>query len=574
MIQSIQIHRFILSQNITISPQDGFNVFTGETGAGKTLLINAIRFGTGENLSRDVVFNTEQAPHVQISFKIPENKQGSVDAFPYNTEEWICERYLTPSGKNRTRINGILVPLKEYKKTIKGLISIHGQHDTGHLFSNKSQLQLFDRYFYNDLSEHISFIQQNRSSYIQSKEQLIQHKELVHQRWKELDFLKFQIDEIDKANLDPNEEQELLKEKNLLSHTQHIIESIHHLQSILEDDQAQGWSMDQALSQSVQCLSGISMHTPLLKQCHETMQTAQNLIRDLLRDLGNEKDRLLNDYDKDKLEALVSRLDEIQLLKRKYGQNIIDILQTRKQLAEKLESLEQEEINIEQLKDKVSRLEKNLTHHALALSKKRQGLKHQFEEAVKKELSGLGMEKVQFQIDFKKELREGLSCLNIQERSFFLFENGIDVISYQISTNPGQELMPMNKIASGGELSRIMLSIQSILGHADQTSTLIFDEIDSGIGGQMGHLLGEKLKKLSNNHQVICITHLPQIASRAHQHFNISKKIQNNTTTIQVQSLSSEERVLEITRMTGGNEQSEASLAHAKEMLEKGDHEK
>jgi DNA repair protein RecN (Recombination protein N) len=573
LIKEIHIHRFILSHDIILAPGGGFNVFSGETGAGKTLILNAIRFGLGEATNKEQIYRMEDTPHVQISFAIPPELQQNGDAFPYSEPEWICERYLNPSGKNRTKINGVMIPIKEYKRMLRQLISIHGQHDTSHLFSRKNQLLLFDRFFGKEFSEHLAYIHKHRSKYLQCKEQLLSWEQSEKERRNEIDFLQYQIQEIDQAGLKSNEEEELIREREMLSNSQRIIEALSNIEQHFSEVTRQGLSIEQNFHRCIQLLSGIAEFTPGLKLSLESLQTCSSIVKDLLHDWKKEREEIENNYDLQKLDQIVSRLDLIQNLKRKYGSSIADILSMRIKLDHKLKELEQTQSNREQLKIQVATLERDLSFHAQQLSHKRMQFKGKFEEEVKTELANLGMDKIQFEVALDVEHRDSISSLVIDHQYVFLHEQGIDSLTFLISTNPGQALLPLAKIASGGELSRIMLAIQSMLGKADQTPSLIFDEIDTGIGGQIAHQLGEKLRSLAKHHQVICITHLPQIAAKAHLHFYISKSSTDTQTYIHLNQLDEKERITEISRMIGGNDTSEIAHLHAIEMLNKGKHE-
>ena len=455
----------------------------------------------------------------------------------------------------------------------RSLISIHGQHDTSHLFSKKNQLILFDRFFAKEFSEHLAYIHQYRSKFLHSKEQLLSWQESEKERMNEIDFLHYQIQEIESARLKTNEEDELVAERDMLANSQRIIETLSSIEQLFTEANRQGLSIEQNLHRCIQLLSGISEFTPGLKQSHESLQTCSSIIKDLLHDWSKERELIENNYNLQRLDHIVSRIDLIQNLKRKYGNSISEIDTTLRQLKNKLQDLEQAKSNRESLKKTVDELEKSLSFHAQELSQKRRKLKAKFEEAVTAELADLGMEKIQFEVSLDFELRDCVSSLPIHNQKVFFHEHGTDSLCFLISTNPGQALLPLAKIASGGELSRVMLAIQSILGKTDQTPSLVFDEIDTGIGGQIAHRLGEKLRSLANHHQVICITHLPQIAAKAHIHFNISKNTTENQTFIQLSQLDEQERIKEISRMIGGNESSEISYLHAMEMLNKGKHE-
>lgn len=573
MIKEIHIHRFILSRDILLIPGEGLNVFSGETGAGKTLILNAIRFGLGDSTNKEQIYHPSESPHVQITFAIPREMHHNEDEFPYTESEWVCERYLSSSGKNRTKINGVMVPIKEYKRILKKLISIHGQHDTSHLFSKKNQLQLFDRFFGKEFSEHLSFIQKNRNLYLHSKEELLAWQESEKERINEIDFITYQINEIEAAKLNQSEEESLMAERDILANSQRIIETLSNIQQLFNEANRQGFSIEQTFHRCIQLLSSISDYTPNLKQSFESLQTCSSILKDLLHDWSRERELIESNYNLQRLDQVLSRIDLIQNLKRKYGNSIAEISSTQMHLKDKLQNLEQAQNKRDHLSHLLNDLEQSLSFHASELSFKRKSLKSKFEEEVSKELADLGMDKIRFEVSLDMELRDSVSSLPIDQQNVFLHDNGIDSLSFLISTNPGQALLPLAKIASGGELSRIMLAIQSMLGKVDQTPSLVFDEIDTGIGGQIAHSIGDKLQSLATNHQLICITHLPQIAAKAHVHFNISKNTTKDHTFIQLNRLNEEERIKEISRMIGGNEDSEISHMHAKEMLNRGKHE-
>lgn len=573
MIKEIHIHRFILSRDILLIPGEGLNVFSGETGAGKTLILNAIRFGLGDSTNKEQIYHPSESPHVQITFAIPREMHHNEDEFPYTESEWVCERYLSSSGKNRTKINGVMVPIKEYKRILKKLISIHGQHDTSHLFSKKNQLQLFDRFFGKEFSEHLSFIQKNRNLYLHSKEELLAWQESEKERINEIDFITYQINEIEAAKLNQSEEESLMAERDILANSQRIIETLSNIQQLFNEANRQGFSIEQTFHRCIQLLSSISEYTPNLKQSFESLQTCSSILKDLLHDWSRERELIESNYNLQRLDQVLSRIDLIQNLKRKYGNSIAEISSTQMHLKDKLQNLEQAQNKRDHLSHLLNDLEQSLSFHASELSFKRKSLKSKFEEEVSKELADLGMDKIRFEVSLDMELRDSVSSLPIDQQNVFLHDNGIDSLSFLISTIPGQALLPLAKIASGGELSRIMLAIQSMLGKVDQTPSLVFDEIDTGIGGQIAHSIGDKLQSLATNHQLICITHLPQIAAKAHVHFNISKNTTKDHTFIQLNRLNEEERIKEISRMIGGNEDSEISYMHAKEMLNRGKHE-
>lgn len=557
MLEIIKIKNFAIARDISIELGKGLNVFTGETGAGKTLIINAIKFCLGENLDKDlIVRDPKNGPLVQL-------------VFSDNSKDLIFERIITEGGKSRTLINGLFVPQKNYMETCNKLIAIHGQNSTEELFSSKKQLHFFDYYFKEELSQLIEKVKELKGKYIDLKKAITEIESEKKERAREIDFLKFQINEIEEANLKHGEEESLKEERDLLSNAQRIIEALNSISLTLSGGEQENIGIVYELEKAINITSGIKNYSPSLGSIDNSLNDCYAILKETNRDILNEVQKLLNLYDEKRLGELVDRLDTISNLKKKYGDTIEKVLESKDKMEKRLEYLSTIESSCEEFKDNLNKTTEELKECLLSLSSKRESLKEIFESKIQKELSDLSLDKAKFSISFKREEvdEDSLNCIKIGEKYFKLFEDGLERVEFLISTNPGQPLLPLTSIASGGELSRIMLAIKTILREVDQTPTLIFDEIDAGIGGIVGDKVGEKLYEISENKQVICITHLHQIASKADNHFTVWKETDSDDTSVKIGKVNGKERIIEISRMIGGDYLNDTSLKHAEEIL-------
>lgn len=557
MLETIRIKNFVIAKDISIELERGLNVFTGETGAGKTLIINAIKFCLGEDVDKELIFrDPKNRPVVQLIFSTDQN-------------DTICERTISEGGKSRTLINGLFVPQKTYKETCYKFIALHGQGSTEELFSYRKQLQLFDYFFKDELSLLIDKIRELKEKYIKLKKSIKEIESEKKERLKEIDYLKFQISEIEEAGLKVGEEESLKEEKELLSNAQKIIEALNSLSLLLSGSENESRGIIYELEKAINIASVLKNYSSNLENINTTLTESYSVLKDINRDVLCEVQKLISLYDEKRLNDIVERLDSINNLKRKYGETIEKILETKDEAKGRLNYLLNLESNYDELKENLDNITKELTQNLLNLSSKRDSLKEIFENKIQHELSDLSLDKSKFVVNFKREEIEenSLNSIKIGNKCFKLFDNGLERIEFLLSTNPGQPLLPLTSIASGGELSRIMLAIKTILRRVDQTPTLIFDEIDAGIGGKVGDKVGEKLLEIAENKQVICITHLPQIASKGDNHFTVWKEINDGETSIKIKKVYGRERITEISRMIGGDYLNDTSLKHAEEIL-------
>ena len=568
----IHIENFVLAKNITIELKDGFNVFSGETGAGKTLIINAIRYGMGDAFNKDIFGKNAPFPHVQLLFNLSKlaNKEKLFEILEEEETEVLCERWMTESGKSRVKINGKLFSIPEYQSFCRNLVNIHGQNSLDDLLSRKKQIFLFDSYFKKEMAPLLENFAQKRKQYVDTIQELEKINDSNTKREREIDFIIYQINEIEAASIKPGEMEQLKMERDLLANSQKIIVNLTNVTDLLDTDHRNdGSSILEAFSSITNLLFHIKEYSKELENIYNISADSEAVIKDLARDIANETSKIENKYDEKRLNDIITRIDQINHLLKKYGPTEDEILVYMEKLKIEWQALKSTEETKEKKLAELKELQNYLIEKAEKISLARRSLVPIFEEKINQELKDLSMEHATFKVDFSMETDISPFGLPRLPEPVKLFDNGIDRLEFKIRTNPGQPELPISQIASGGELSRIMLAIKTIIGTADNNQTLIFDEIDAGIGGNTGNSVGYKLKSLGKTQQIICITHLPQIASKAIYHFYIEKKSSGDTTEITIKELLPEDRVGEIARMLDGNSLSTTSLNHAQEMLNK-----
>lgn len=571
MLEMIHIENFVLAKKITIDLKDGFNVFSGETGAGKTLIINAIRYGMGDAFPKDIFNKVSPFPHVQLLFnlsKFPANHK-LFEILEEEETEVLCERWMTESGKSRVKINGKLFSVPEYQSFCKSLINIHGQNSLDDLLSRKKQIFLFDSFFNHELSPLLENFYQKKRQWIELINDLEKIKENQLKRERDIDFTTYQINEIEAANIKPGEINLLKTERDILSNLQKIISNLSNASEILESKLG---NTESSLIGSLNLISNLLGHikdySVELENIYKISTDCEAVFKDLARDIAIQTSKMENKYDENNLHDMITRIDQIHHLQKKYGPSEEEILLFKEKLEKELLALKSTEESKEKKEQECKNLVMYLQDRAEKISHKRKSLIPIFEDKINQELKDLSMENACFNVELTVEADTSIYGLPKEPEPVKLFDNGYDRLEFKIKTNPGQPVLPISQIASGGELSRIMLAIKTIIGSNDNLQTLIFDEIDAGIGGNTGNSVGSKLRNLGKTQQIVCITHLPQIASKAIHHFSIEKKSKDDSTEIIITQLQPQERVKEIARMLDGNILSTTSLRHAEEMIQ------
>jgi DNA repair protein RecN (Recombination protein N) len=553
MIKSFRIKNLATIEEIDLELEEGFSILTGETGAGKSIIIDGLRLVLGEKGSSDLIRTGKKETSVEgIFYLLPVESQ--IKAYPAEKEgEFFIQRKIYEGGTGKGYINGVLVPIKQIRKFKNDLIDIYGQND--HIFLRHVENQQDYLDFYADafsLRRRLTQTAQELRKLIREKKNLEKEEKEREQR---LDFLSFQINEIEKAELLPEEEKEIRQERNLLKNAEKIRALLDEALTLAYDRENSIYPMLSKLRNTVAKLS----------EFDKTFRSTDEAISQFAITIDDFSDFLLKYKEKqtaspEMLEKLEERLSQIEKLKRKYGQSIPEILDYLEKAKKNHQALS---ISHEKMADLDKEINSNFDQYkvlAEKLSEKRKIHARKLEKQVEKEIGVLGMKKARFKIDFKPSPVDENHMEKIKD-------TGIEEIEFLISPNPGEELRPLRRIASGGELSRIMLALKSIGKETEKYKTLIFDEIDSGIGGKTAEFVAQKLRALAKKHQVICITHLPQIASFATHHYRINKKVEKNRTYTTAKKLTFEERVKEIARLLTGSRVTETALQNAREML-------
>ena len=553
MIVSLHIRNLATIEDLELEFQPGFTILTGETGAGKSIIIDGIKFLLGERASPDIIRTGKKEAIIEAVFRAkPEARNSPLSSYLIDGEIFI-QRTITSEGTGKAYLNGILVPVRRLKEIADELVDIYGQNDHIFLLQLENHLQYLDEFI------EATSLRQEISSLYHRLKALREEKEAIEERQKErerrLDFLAYQIEEIKRANLRPGEWEELLAERHLLKNAEKIARLC---QEALEITYYSDNSLLTLLKRLSHYLEELGQFEPAFKELGHSLEPLTLLVREAVENLLRFEQR--QEASPDRLERIEERLSQIERLKRKYGGEIKDILEYLHKIEAERNQLLSSEERLFDLKREIEVTFREYQAKASELSELRQKGARELERQLKKEMSQLGLK----QAEFKIKIVSYPLPLDEMDR---IKESGWDEVEFLISPNPGEELRPLRKIASGGELSRIMLALKAIGKESSSGKTLIFDEIDSGIGGQTADFIAQKLRSLARRHQVICITHLPQIASFAHHHFRIIKTVEGERTFTSVERLDFEERVKEIARLLSGRRITPLSLQNAREML-------
>ncbi len=530
MIGKLRIKNYAIIDELEIEFGKGFNVFTGETGAGKSIIIGALSLLLGEKGDPDMIRSGADEAEVE-------------GVFEKGDETLTIKRILSRKGKSTVLINGKKSSLRELKEKGKYLFDIHGQHEHQLLLSEDTHLDFLDAY--GELFPLRERVGEKVREVKNLKERIENLKEKVRLLEEKEELYRFQVDEIEKANLTPGEDEELEREKEKLENLERIREKVSlALEEIYERD----GSTLEVLGRTIKELEDVPVDEEL-REIKNRMEEALSILEDLQSPLAGYLSSL--DTDPARLDEVMERLELIERLKKKYGSTIEEILAYKEKVKNEVFNKEEIEEEIKKLEKELRDKERELEELAEELSQKRKKVKEKLERSIEEELKGLGM-RAEFEIEMKNQ--------PIDER-------GKDTARFLISTNPGEPLKPLRKVASGGELSRIMLAIKTILSGIDRVLGVVFDEIDAGIGGRIGEAVGRRMKRIGRERQVICITHLPQIAALGDHHFVVYKKEEKGRVVTRIKKLEGDERIREIARMLTGEKITESAIEHAKTLL-------
>lgn len=559
MLQSLYLENIALIEKLGIELFPGFNVLTGETGAGKSIIIDAVNFVLGERTSRDLIRNGAARAKVEAVFSLNEGDAAfaALDALgiEYDGNELILSRELSAAGRNACRVNGTLVPVASLKSVSDTLVDIHGQHEHQALLDAENHISYLDAYCHADslpIIEKIDAIVSRRNELMLKRNSGFSSQ---REREREMDMLRYQIEEIASANLEAGEEERLNAEKTVLLNAKRIrtaLETAHMALSGAEEGSALS-AIDTA-RRSMRDIAALNKDYEALGDKIEELYYAAEDISFVLRDTSENVES-----DMQRLEEIEQRLKLISDLKRKYGRTVEDVIDFGKDAGTKLNELENAEALAAELDAKLDKLKAEYNVAADELSKVRRAARDRLKRDVLNELKDLGMAKAMFDVALSDasggEPRKG----------------GRETAEFMLSANPGEPLKPLEKVASGGELSRIMLCFKSIFADNDRVPTLIFDEIDTGISGRTAAVVGEKMLGIAKKHQVICVTHLAQIAALADAHLMVRKYDDGKNTFVETRQLNEEEKVQRIAQMMGGESDSPSALTHARELIARAD---
>lgn len=559
MLQSLYLENIALIEKLGIELFPGFNVLTGETGAGKSIIIDAVNFVLGERTSRDLIRNGAARAKVEAVFSLNEGDAAfaalDVLGIEYDGNELILSRELSAAGRNACRVNGTLVPVASLKSVSDTLVDIHGQHEHQALLDAENHISYLDAYCHAEslpIIEKIDAIVSRRNELMLKRNSGFSSE---REREREMDMLRYQIEEIASANLEAGEEERLNAEKTVLLNAERIrtaLETAHMALSGAEEGSALS-AIDTA-RRSMRDIAALNKdYEALGDKIEELYYTAED-ISFVLRDTSENVES-----DMQRLEEIEQRLKLISDLKRKYGRTVEDVIDFGKDAETKLNELENAEALAAELDAKLDKLKAEYNVAADELSKVRRAAGERLKRDVLKELKDLGMAKAMFDVALSDayggEPRKG----------------GRETAEFMLSANPGEPLKPLEKVASGGELSRIMLCFKSIFADNDRVPTLIFDEIDTGISGRTAAVVGEKMLGIAKKHQVICVTHLAQIAALADAHLMVRKYDDGKNTFVETRQLNEEEKVQRIAQMMDGESDSPSALTHARELIARAD---
>lgn len=552
MLLNLHVKNLALIKEVDVDFTNGLVVLTGETGAGKSLILGSVNIALGKKVEKDIIRKGAEYALVELTFCIDsrlKEKLEQYDVYPEDENIIVVSRKIT-YGRSVSKINGETVSLTTLKNVMDLLIDIHGQHDHQSLLYKNTHLQILDKYAGEEVKELKNTISDKYSQYIEIKKELDKFDMDETKRLRECEFAEFEINEIEAANLSLGEDDEVENEFKKLSGSEKIMSSLSDAYQIMGYEGNQG--VCECISRVGYDLSEISDIDSKLSDLQKQIYDIDDMCKGLAREISDYIDEV--NYEPQRVAEVEERLNLINHLKLKYGQSIEKILAYKGEKQAYLDSLNNYNLMREETKTKLDKEMSELVVLCDKLSSLRKKYAIKLEETVVKALEDLNFLSVKFKINVSK--KENVSA------------NGQDEVEFLISTNPGEEVKSLAKVASGGELSRIMLAIKSILAGEDEIDTMIFDEIDTGISGKTAQMVADKLMGISKEHQVICISHLAQIAAMADSHYLIEKNTDDESTETNIYRLSREDSIKELVRISSGGEITETAIKYATEMKE------
>lgn len=556
MLTELSIRNFAIIDEMKVSFTDGLNVITGETGAGKSIIVGAVSLLLGDRASADMIRSFEESATVEALFDIGEKDElkKKIRQMGFHVgKELILKRIVSRTGKNRVYIDGQLATLGMLSAISESLINICGQHEHQVILNADNHIDIIDEF--GDLLPIRLEYADMYGQYLSLKEKIGQSLSVKRTRGEREELLRFQFKEIDDAGISAGEDAALLEEKKVLNNVQRLMDYAAGAHDVLY---GRAGSVLEELRGAIASIreikkidTGLRLSDGDLDATYYQLEEIALALRDYMKNLS---------YDPARLETIDDRLDLLGRLKRKYGRTLEEVSQKRLQIEEELKAIASVDDEIEKMSKDFEALSPTLLEKARDLSKRRRDTASVLKKAIEGEIHSLRMENAAFEVTFKTpEGHQGSASFN---------PRGIDEVEFFLATNVGESLKPLNRIASGGELSRIMLALKNVLAMTGSVGTIIFDEVDSGIGGATAEDVGKKLKGVAKHHQILCITHLPQIACFGDRHYRVVKTVSGERTIASVDVLSDKDRLDEIARMLGGTELTKKTREHAREMLE------
>ncbi len=539
MIATLHIKNIGIIEDLSIELNNGLNVLTGETGAGKTLIIDSLQIISGGRFSKEMIRKGETNSFVELCMYEPENSN-SIDG------NIIVSREINLNGKNMCKINGRMVTVNELKKFMNNFIEIHGQSDNQNLLDEKVHLKYLDNFIGKEILNEKTKYENFYTKYTEIKKELEQNYGDDKERQRKLDLLKYQINEIIEANLKENEEEDLEEKRKIFLNSEKISENLNQTDKILEENVIEGINI------AIRALEKIENIDEKYNKINTCLKNSYYELQELERDVNNYKNEIY--FDEEERNYTEERLDLIYSLKRKYGNSIKEILEYLNQIQEEVIHIENLEEYNNKLKKEQEKTIKEMNCIAQKLNKIRTEYAKKLSNSINEELADLEMKnaKINVKVTYTEEF----------------YKHGKDIVKFYIKTNVGEDEKELSKIASGGEISRVMLAIKKVLAEFDEIPVLIFDEIDTGISGNAANAVAKKLKAISKKHQIMCISHLPNIAAMADYNYFISKNIKGERTKTQIKLLNEKEVIEEIARISSG-EINEISINYATNLRKK-----
>lgn len=560
MIQALSIRNFAIIEQLEVEFDQGMTVLTGETGAGKSIIIDAVGLLAGGRGSQHFIRTGAEKAVLQGAFIAP---KGNVTyqlldelGIDHDGQEIILQREIHRNGRNVCRVNSMLVNIQTLKRIGETLVDIHGQNEHQELMQPDKHIKMLDEYAHDKLNKQLADYQTSYTAYMKLKK-TVENKRSNEKEWAQhLDMLKFQVNEIGEAQLQDGEEEKLSTERDRLNNFQKINEALNHSFVALDGDDELTGALD-SVGEAMNAMASIEDLDNDFKELSENINSAFYALQDASQGISRQIDLL--EWDDNRLNEIEKRLETIQELKHKYGDSEAQVISYYDKISAELAEMEANELNDSDVEAQLAEQQTQLWQKGLALSKIREQSAKSLVKAIHQQLADLYMEKTVFEVRFTEP----------KENTFF--HNGIDQLEFYIQPNPGEDMLPLAKIASGGELSRIMLALKMIFSRTQGVTSIIFDEVDTGVSGRVAQAIAEKISDISRESQVLCITHLPQVAAMSDHHFFIAKKVADGRTETSLTKLSDKKRIDEIARMLAGSEITKLAKEHAEELLKLGE---